>query len=42
MRRTKFRAGALAALSIGALVITGGLVTGATAASPAVDSWMVL
>jgi len=41
MSRTTFRSGALTALSIGALVITGGLVTGGAAATPEVDSWVV-
>lgn len=41
MSRTTFRSGALAALSIGTLIITGGLVTGGAAASPEVDSWVV-
>lgn len=41
MSRTTFRSRALAALSIGALTITGALVTGGAADSPDVASWVV-
>ena len=41
MSRTTFRSGVFSALSIGALVVTGGLVTGGAADSTGVDSWVV-